>query len=196
MTMFSRLLLACVLALLLMSPAHAQQEALAPPVVAVVDMDAIFQQLDERQAIEQDHAQAVQKLRAGQQQRLDKIKSLQLDLKMLDDGSVDQQAKQEQVVEETAMARAWMEIQQQKVARQTAVRIDAMRQKMIEAVAAVASERNIDLVLNKAVQLSAPAAGRGQKPTVKSYPVVIWSNGRAEITNEVASRMNVQFQSP
>ncbi len=181
-------------AALLGPTAAAQQETAAPtPVIAVVDMEAIFQQLDERTAIEAQHAEAMKQLQSGYEQRTNQIKTLQLDLRMLDEGTTEWREKEEQIVEARAMARAWLEIRQQKIGRTTGQRIEAMRNQMVAAVAELAEQRGIDLVLNKAVQIAAPPTQRGQKPNVQNYPVVIWSNDRADLTDAVVSRMNAQF---
>lgn len=187
---------AAALMLLAASCAWAQDgENAAPPPpqrVAVVDMQAAFDQLDEKKAIEQEQRAQIELLQIGKRERAEEVKGLEEELMLLADGP-GRDVKQDALIEKAAHLEAWMKLQQRRVTTEVKLKLEGMQRKMLDAIEAVAQEEGYDLVISKQAQLNLPPAAGQQVTSATSVMIVLFASDRADITPQIIARMNNDY---
>lgn len=182
---WTRWIAAAVLGIAAAGPAWAQ----GADRVAVVDIREVLERLDERDVVEAQARQAQQEAEAERARRVQAIESIRAELPMLDGDAL--RLKEDQIVLLQAELEAYLKVQQNKIQRDAAATIEAMREKMEAAVEAVAQERGIELVMTRAIQVTVP--GPDGRPRQVPAPQVIWVAPEADITDAVVERMNANF---
>ena len=164
--------------------------------VGVVDGQAAFDRLDEKQAIEADHRAALTTMQEGLAQRRREIKALEDSLRLMTKGEASYEQAREQMLQKAAELEAWGKLKQQLLNRELKARLEAVQQKMLAAASELAKEQGFDVVLNKRAQLTLPAgqAEGGEVVANVGVPIVFFVSDAADLTDRVVERMNSEFK--
>jgi len=159
--------------------------------VAVVDLRAVLESLDERSSIESASRRQQQQVEGERSRRVQEIQQLRSELPVLAEGSDARRAKEDQIVLRQAELEAYIKVQRNKIQRDVSEQIDLMREKMEASVETVAKERGIQVVFTRSIQVTVP--GPDGQPRSVPAPQVVWAAPGADITNDVIDRMNAEY---
>ncbi len=180
--------------LLVWAGAFAQNQAPAKATaVAVVDIDLVFNQLKQRQSIEADLRTQGDALQAEERERKTKIADLQGGLDLLPPGSDAYNKKQEELQMKVLELQVWAQFQQQKMARERALRVESLYKKAMDTIGKIATQSGYDLVLFKDPAPTFEGANMQQINAQLTLRKVLWSNTAIDITDAVITRMNNDF---
>lgn len=169
--------------------------AARPTSIAVVDLSAVLNKLEEKTSVEADLQVQTQQLKQEQTVKEQEINQLRADLDVLSPDSEAYQSKQEALEEKTVELQAWTAYQTQKLNRQAAEQIERLYRKMLEAVEQTAKARGCDLVLFKEQAVNFRGAKREQLPLLIQNRKVLYSAPDLDLTQEVLTLMNNQYHS-
>ncbi len=185
------LLVALVAVLSTQSTAYAPNRA---TVTAVVDVMKLYEELQERLEIEAEQQQKMARFQEERQRRVNDINAAQKDLSITPENTAVWETKQDELLTLTAEYQAWGQIQQQRIQREVALRLQALERKMNEAIEATARDNNIDLVLNRRTNIPLNQGNAQQQQQNFNLRMVLYATDQLDITNEVAQRMNNAFR--
>lgn len=169
--------------------------AARPTAVAVVDLSAVLNKLEEKTTIEADLQVQTQQLKQEQTTKEQEINQLRADLDVLSPDSEAYQTKQNTLEEKAVELQAWTAYQTQKLNRQAADQIERLYRKMLDAVEQTAKARGADLVLFKEQAVNFRGAKREQLPLLIQNRKVLYSAPDLDLTDEVLALMNNQYHS-
>jgi len=164
-----------------------------PTAVAVVNIEEVFNQLKEKQAIEANMRAQGDQLQAEEKALKEKIGKLQEALKLLPPGGPGHAQKQEELEKSVLEYRVWGEYQQQKQQRERAVQIEGLYNKTIETIGQIATESGYDMVLFQEPKPQFQGNNLQQIMAQLSLRKVLWAKDSIDISNTVTTRMNNEF---
>lgn len=176
-----------------LATAYAQVNRAQPTAVAVVDLKALLDNLDERAAREADVTRSRERLQQEAEQRRNEFQQLRNELDMLKPGSETFQNKQDELQRTALELKVWSEYQQQKVNRETGLMIEDLYRKCLDAIGLTAEDLGYDVVLFKEDTPDFNYENPAQLSTQIQVRKVLWSRDAIDITDEVAQRMNNAF---
>lgn len=173
----------------------AQVTKAKPTAIAVVDIQKVFNSLEEKLQIDADLRSKGEKLEKEGQGKIESIKSLEAELnKLVAPGTPAFAGKQEQYEREAIELQTWREFQQRKFAREGSVQLQNLYRKILDAVARAAQQGGYDLVLFKEPEPDF----RNVKPeavlSIIQARKVLWANEGMELTDQVTTMMNNEFK--
>jgi Skp family chaperone for outer membrane proteins len=190
MKAFSRPLLLLVAAVLVAAGIAGGQTASSmmakPTAVAVVDLKALLENLDERTEREADVTRERERLQQEAEQRRQEIQQLRNDLDVLKPGTEKQAQLQKTAIE----LNVWTQYQQQKVNRETGLMIEDLYRKCLDAIGRTADDLGYDAVLFKEGSPDFNYENPQQLSTQIQVRKLLWSSDEVDITAAVAQRMN------
>ena len=161
--------------------------------VAVVDVERVFNELKEREAIEADLQGRAEQLKQQEQERAAEINRLRADLDILVPGNPNYESKLEELERKALEFQAWRQFHNQKLNRERGTEIEMLYRKMLDSIGRVASQQGFDLVLFK----EKPADFRNAKPealpTLIQVRKVLWSKDALDLTDQTIVSMNNDF---
>jgi Skp family chaperone for outer membrane proteins len=166
-----------------------------PVKIAVVDIESVFNKLDERERVQADLAIMGEKAKADRDKMEEQIKALQADLELLSPNSPQYTAKVDALSQKTFEAQAWMNWKQNAVQRESKLRQIDLYRKINLAAADLARENGYDMVIFKEppiermAQLSAQEANQAM-----SERKLIYFAPDLEITDLLIIRMNNEYK--
>ena len=132
---------------------HGQQAGqgggVQPPRTAVVDVQEVFNNLDEKAAVEADIARQAESLNREDQERQSEIKALRSDLSVLSPESDAYQQTRTEVQRKLIEYQSWKEFSRQQLEREKTIRMEALFREIVAAVEQVAQSNGYDLVIQK-----------------------------------------------
>ena len=185
------LLMAMVAVLSTQTTANAPSQATT---VAVIDVMKLYEELQEWLEIEAEQQQKTQRFQEERQRRVEEINALQRDLGITPENTPIWEKKQDELLAKTAEYQAWGQIQQQRIQREIALRLQALEKKMTAAIEATARDNNIDLVMNRQSNIPLVQGGQQQQQQNFNLRMVLYARDTLDITHEVAQRMNNEFR--
>lgn len=171
--------------------AGAQQAMQAEPTaVAVVDLERVFDQLEEMSALEADANSKAEQIQKQAEEKRQEVQQLQSDLGLLKAGTEEHRQAQEEVEMAAIEFRTWLQFQKQKLERERGVMVEGLYRKTLDAVEQVADGSGYDLVLYKArtTDLNFESA-RDLAQRIQARKV-LYADDALDITDEVVQRMN------
>jgi len=185
---------AAAVVLMVWAGAYAASALQAQPTsVAVVNIEEVFNQLKEKQAIEANLRAQGDDLQAEEQAMKEKIGKLQEALKLLPPGGPGHAQKQEELEKAVLEFQVWGQFQQKKQQRERAVQIEGLYNKTIKTIGEIATESGYDLVLFEEPKPQFQGNNLQQIMAQLSLRKVLWAKDSIEITNTVTTRMNNEF---
>ncbi len=164
-----------------------------PTATAVVDIEAVFNQLKEKNAIEANLRSQGDSLQSEERAMKEKIGKLQESMKLLAPGGPGYPQKQEELEKAVLEFQVWGQYQQQKQQRERALQIENLYNKTIKTIGEIATEQGYDLVVFKEPKPQFEGNNLQQIMAQLSLRKVLWAKDSIEITNAVTTRMNNEF---
>lgn len=161
-----------------------------PTAVAVADVQAIFNSLKEKTALEAELRSRGEQLQQQEQEKRNAIAQLRQDLGVLNAGSDAYRQKEEQLTEAAIALRVWAELEQQKLNRERVLQIESLYRQTMDAVAQVAQDSGYDVVLFKESAPEFDAENPQQLSTLIQVRKVLYAADSIDITSQVIQRMN------
>ncbi|MFW6336600.1 MAG: OmpH family outer membrane protein [Phycisphaeraceae bacterium] len=194
MKVFTRpivLLSAVALIALGFAGAYAQNRMAAEPVaVAVVDLEELLENLDERTEREADVARERERLQQEAEQKRSQVQQIRNELDMLKAGTSNFREKQAELEQAAIELNVWTQYQQQRVNRETGLMIEDLYRKCLDAVEAAAKDAGYDMVFFKESSPDFDYENPQQLSAQITVRKLLWSSDEVDITNDVAQRMN------
>lgn len=165
----------------------------SPAVVAVVNVQEVYDNLVEKLEIEADRRNTLDRINAERVKRSNDVKALQQELELIP--VAEESARKDvenDIIRKTAELQAFMYIQERRMNRDTGLRLQSVRDKMLKAIEKTAAANKIDLVLNEESAIQIPQANN-QQQTV-NVQNVLYAADALEITKDVTTRMNNDFR--
>lgn len=172
------------------------QNAKKPAVIAVVDVQKVFANLKERDAVEADITQQTEALQKEATERAQKIKELEADLPLLAKDSKAWKETRENLERMAIEFKAWQEFKKRSLEREKVIRIQELYQKAIDQIGKVAERDGYDLVLFKD-QTEAPSTSNQQQiAAIIQNRKLLYAAERMDITDQITQVLNNQFANP
>ncbi|MCC7147283.1 MAG: OmpH family outer membrane protein [Phycisphaeraceae bacterium] len=171
--------------------------ATSPARIAVVDVSAVLNGLEEKVQIEADLQVEGQRLKDEEKARQEELRQLESDLKMLSPDNDGYAAKQQQFDQKRVELQAWSVYHTQRLSRDSASRVVALYKKLLETIKKSAQTSGYDLVLFKDQPLDRIAGLDNLKPEQAVELIqnrkVLFAADPFDITDQVRNLMNNEF---
>jgi len=201
MNRLSTAFLTCLMALtVLLGPAASDASAKArPTAVAVVDVQEVFNNLEEKEAIKIDLQKLADTLKQEQEAMGEKLKQMKEDLEFMDKS---QQGYEDLVVKierQQLFFQAFTKYAEAKLELENVRRIELIYNNMRKTIADVARLEGYQIVLFKEVESAEGEVrfpGMGMKEINKAIEgrKVLWSDPSIDLTDRVKTRMNNEYK--
>ncbi len=172
------------------------QATSVPTAVAVVDINAVITGSKRNAALQADQATRDQTRKTEGQAKQTQLEKLKSDLDLLAPGSSAHNAKTRELLELAATAQAWNTVGQQMENSQRSREFLALYEAASAAVAQVAQDRGIDIVIvtSELPDMAQLARAESQQiAAILQNRKVLYSKDSADITQAVLARMNADF---
>ncbi|MFP4144687.1 MAG: OmpH family outer membrane protein [Phycisphaeraceae bacterium] len=183
------------LSLLILAGARAGSAMLAQPTaVAVVNLDEVLQNLDERTAIETEIRSQAQNLQQEGEQRRQKVAQLKQQLDEFSPGSTGYQQKEKQLTEDLVELKVWQEVEQQSLDRERVAQSEKLYRKIVGTVGSVADEAGYDVVLAQSDPLQLDYSSAQEFFDQVQQRQVIHAGDQVDLTDQIVQRMNNEYE--
>ena len=173
---------------------NADQASANGKAIGAVDVQTVFDALQEKIQIEADLKTQIEDLNREEQDRKARLQSLQADLEILAPGTGAFNEKREQLEQEVIELQVWRQVQNQRVARERSIHIERLYRKVLDAIGRLAESDRMDMVLFK----EKPVDFSGTKPealnTLIQMRKVLWVADQLDLTDQVIQMMNNEFE--
>jgi len=166
-----------------------------PTAVAVVNVQQVFNGLNEKQSIEADLKQQAQQLQQTQEQKQKEIQQMRSELDVLKPGTQNYQQQQDKVERKVVDFKAWQQYRQQKLQRKRGVEMENLYRKVVRTAGSVAEDNGYDVVLYDEGQPDFNFESSQQLSQMIQMRKVLWASDKLDITDQVQQRLNNQFTS-
>lgn len=171
----------------------AQGKAARPTSVAVVDVQQVFNTLDEKSTVEADITQQTEQLQKEEQDRQTELKALQADLGILAAGTPAYQETQTKLENKALEFQVWKQFNQRKLEREKVVRLEALYRKVVDAIGGVAKQNNYDIVMFKDSTGDLKGENQQQLAAMIQVRKVLYSNPDLDITDQITQKLNNEW---
>ncbi|MFW6033380.1 MAG: OmpH family outer membrane protein [Phycisphaeraceae bacterium] len=183
------------LSLLILAGARAGSAMLAQPTaVAVVNLDEVLQNLDERTAIETEIRSQAQNLQQEGEQRRQKVAQLKQQLDEFSPGSTGYQQKEKQLTEDLVELKVWQEVEQQSLDRERVAQSEKLYRKIVGTVGSVADEAGYGVVLAQSDPLQLDYSSAQEFFDQVQQRQVIHAGDQVDLTDQIVQRMNNEYE--
>ncbi len=158
--------------------------------IAVVDVQRVFESLEERTEVEASMQAKAEEAKAVQTDKQNVLRDLQADLEVLAKGSAAYEEKLEELERGLHELNAWREYQGKKINRMRAVQIEGLYRKVLETIGRVATDNAYDMVMFKEPEASFVGAKPEQLLALIGQRKLLWSSDELDLTDQVIDRMN------
>lgn len=179
----------------LMPALIAQQSAQPPtsPNVAVINLAAVFERYSMTQDLEQMFAERRQNVKTEAQSKQDEISVLRTTLEQFKPGSADFRTREEDLVRGEISFQVWLEIQERRLKNEHKGWLSLIYRNTQAAVAEIAADRRIDLVLTYSdLEEDAPDSVAFKQQIL--LRTVIYANQRTDLTEQVIEMLDTDYQ--
>jgi len=163
--------------------------------IAIVDIQQVFNSLEEKTAIEADLRTRTQELQEKEEQRQKELQQLQSDLEILAKDSPAYKQKMEQLEMGAIELQAWRQFETKKLNRERALQIERLYNETLETIGSVAEENGYDLVLYQEQKPDFSGVKPEQIGGAIASRKVLWASDALELTEQVITRMNNEYES-
>jgi Skp family chaperone for outer membrane proteins len=190
--MFLLVLLAGLMAY--QTQAHRASSSAPPTAVATVNIERLFQNLDERSAADTRLKALAEELDAETQRRQEEIKRLSDELEIYAPGSKQHQELNEQIALKGYQLQAHLDFAARKLDNEKAKFFRGLYARIKQAVAATASENGYDVVFvdDSVVELPRDATEQEMKRQISARRM-LYATNQIDITEQLVERMNREF---
>lgn len=162
-----------------------------PAVMAVVSLEEVWNQVDEREQMNADLQTEKEELLAAKERRQQKIKNMQQDIDWSPEDSEERRKKEDELTQAAIEFKAWWEWQQQRLAREEKIRYEDLYRNSITAIEEVAESNGVDMVLFKERSPNFdPKLNIAQTLALIGNRKVLYVRDELDLTDQVITRMN------
>jgi Skp family chaperone for outer membrane proteins len=170
----------------------------APPRIGTVNTAKIFSEMAETKDLMQKMKADGEAIEAEKNRREADIKETEKKRNLFNDGSDDFNKANKELIEKALQLRVWGELVNADLIRQQKTQMRNLFNKIEEATSDVAKQKNLDIVLVDS-KLELPKEGLekiqlDQLRMMINQRVVIFNNGRLDITNEVLAAVDAKYK--
>ena len=170
----------------------------APPaVIATVNIERLFQNLDERSAADTRLTRLAEELDAESQRRREEMQQLNEELEIYAPGSKQHQEHNEQIALKGYQLQGFLDFAMRKLDAEKSKFFRRLYDRIKQAVAATAQENGYDVVFvdDSVVDLPRTATEEEMKRQISARRM-LYTNAQIDITDELVERMNREFNRP
>jgi Skp family chaperone for outer membrane proteins len=177
--------------------AHRASSQAPPTVVATVNIERLFQNLDERSAADTRLIALAGELDAETQQRQEEIDRLNEELEVYAPGSKQHQELNEQIALKGYQLQAYLDFAKRKLDNEKSQFFRGLYARIKQAVAATAEENGYDVVFvdDSIVDLPQNATEQEMKRQISARRM-LYATNQIDITDQLVERMNREFNQP
>ncbi len=174
---------------------HGQDDAgPSPAKVAVVDVQKVFNNLDQKEDYEAEITSQAESLQKEQQRRKQEIKQLRSDLQVLSPDSDAYKKTKAKLEKKTINLKAWRKFKQRQLRSEKALRMESLYRKVVDTIEQIAKDAGYDLVLYKDRLRSLNSQTEKQMAAKIAIRKVLYADDSLNITDRVIQTMNNQYQ--
>jgi len=161
---------------------------------AVVDIEKVFNELEERAAVEANIQTRIAELQKWEQEKRKEIAALQSDLELTKAGTDAYEQTREKLRKALIGLRVELEVGQRQVEQEKALRLEGLYLKMIDTVGQVAQQEGYELVMFK--DNTPPMRGANQQQIAALIQVrkTLYAADHLDLTSRVKQKMNNDYQ--
>ena len=193
MKLMSLVLILMMLGLMSM-PSQARAQQARPTSIAVLDVEKAMNALEEMTQLEADLKTQIEKIKQEHETRRNKLKQMQEDLELLQQGTDAYMQKAEEFQLSAMQLESWLKYKQARMGSERIMQIGNMYRKLTDTIAKIANEAGYDMVLYKE---KAPAFGNLKPDAMRAYislRKVLWVRQDLDITDQVVLRINNEWK--
>jgi len=168
-------------------------EQLKPAVVATVDLERVFNRIDERQEADTELTELANDLQKNIDAKVRRINALEEELEVYEQGSDKHQETLEELSLLSLEYQADVEWSRQMIEFQRAVNLRRIYSSIREFMETEANERGIDIVFVDDTVVELPPGDEEETTRQISARRMLYTNPAIDITDEVIQRMNAEF---
>jgi Skp family chaperone for outer membrane proteins len=161
--------------------------------LAVVNVQTVFNTMDEKAAVEADIVQQAERLQKEEQDRQNAIRALQSDLDILAKDSAAYTQTRNTLEQKAIEFQAWKQYMQRKLESEKTIRTEGLYNNALAVVARLAEQNGYDLVLQKDDTSSMKAQNQQQLIALILSRKVLYSSAKLDITDQVIQICNNEF---
>lgn len=161
--------------------------------VAVVDVQKVFNSLDEKASVEADITQQTESLQKQEQDKQTALKALQADLSVLVAGTKAYDDTQDKLENKAIEFKVWQQFNQRKLEHDKAARLEALYKKVVDAIGSIAKSSGYDLVLFKDNTGDIKGENQQQLAAMIQVRKVLYSAPDLDITDQVTQKLNNEW---
>jgi len=178
----------------LVSTLNAQANKKPGTPTAVVDIEEVFNELNERSAVEADIQSRIAELQKWEQDKRKDIAALQSDLELMKAGTDAYEQTREKLRKALIELRVELEVGQRQIEQQKALQLEGLYLKMIDTVGQVARQEGYELVMFK--DNTPPMRGANQQQIAALIQVrkTLYAADHLDLTERVKQKMNNDYQ--
>lgn len=174
--------------------AEAQNRGGARPVAAaVVDVESVFENLDEQAAVKADLTSQISNLQKWEQGQQKAIKAKQGELDVLPPDSKEFQQAQADMEQMAIGLQVELQFRQRQIERAKAVQTEGLYRKILAMVERVAKAERYDLVLFKDKTPNMAGANQQQVAALIQVRKLLYSAPDLDITDQITQKLNNEF---
>ncbi len=164
-----------------------------PTAVAVVNVQEVFESLEEKTQVETTMKAQLDSLNEQEQDRKKELQALQADLEILAPGTPAFTEKQHELERKSIELQAWRGFQTQKLQRERGIQIEMLYRKVIDSIGQVAEQNQYDIVMFKESAVNFQGAKPEALTALIQVRKVLWAADDLDLTNNVIQMMNNEF---
>jgi Skp family chaperone for outer membrane proteins len=171
---------------------HGQSES-GPLRIAVVDVQKVFQNLEEKGAVEADITQQTEELQKKEQQKKQEINSLRSDLEILSPESDAYQETKQELERKAIEFQAWKKFKKRQLEAEKSVRIESLYRNVVDACREISRDKGYDLILQKDKLPSLRGQNQQELTALILQRKVLHADKRLDVTDQVLQICNNRY---
>lgn len=173
---------------------YGQGAAAKPVSVAVVDIQNVFNNLEERSALEARIQSRISELQQWEQEQKKQIQRLQNDLEIIGKDSPNWKKTQDKLRDAVIELQVKMKVAQQELEQEKAIQLERLYKKVLEqGIEPIAKQGGFDMVLLKDEMPNLRGANQQQIAAVIQVRKLLYADDALDVTDRVKQRMNNQY---
>lgn len=170
---------------------NAQQGiSVQPTRVAVVDVQKVFQDLQERNAIEAEITSKAEQVQKEDQQKQQEIRTLKSDLDILHPDSAEYKASRAKLEQKLIALRVWKEYMQRQIESEKTIQMEKLYKRVVDGIGVYAKSVGYDVVLYKDSEQDLRGKSTQQLAALIQVRKMLYANSNLDITAVVTQRLN------
>lgn len=172
---------------------HGQEQGAKALRVAVVDVESVFNNLDERAAFKADITGKTEEIQREQQLKQTELRALEEDLKLINPDSPNYETTLEKYEMKVIELKSWTEFMQRKLEREQTMRMELLYEKIVAAVEDMATKSGYDMVFFKDVKPTIRGQNQQQVAAIIQSRKVLYASPSLDITAGVTQKLNNEY---